>query len=116
MKNRKEKDPFQEYDKFWDELDKIEEAKEDEDYFKEKNLYKSNKVSKIDNDYKKMHNQKIQRWINGSAVFFFAGIGLIFWLMPASIGPSFFFRFQSIMLFVIFVVIILGILNKLKYK
>lgn len=32
----KEKDPYEEYDKFWDELDKAEEIRADEDYFKEK--------------------------------------------------------------------------------
>jgi hypothetical protein len=114
MSNKKEKDPFQEYDKFWDELDKIEEAKEDQDYFKDKNKdYGFKKVSQTNQDRFNQYSN-IQKRMSTLFLIFFLGIGLIFLMMPVGMGFPFFVRIPSIVFFLIFISIIVRILNKSK--
>jgi len=114
MSNKKEKDPFQEYDKFWDELDKIEEAKEDQDYFKDKNKdYGFKKVSQTNQDRFNQYSN-IQKRMSTLFLIFFLGIGLIFLMMPVGMGFPFFARIPSIVFFLIFISIIVRILNKSK--
>ena len=57
----KEKDPFAEYDKFWDEIDQAEDIKNDEDYFKDK-PYKNNR------NYHKSHKNQLNKMIGGFSI------------------------------------------------
>ena len=122
MSERKEKDPFAEYDKFWDELNEIDEIKDDEDYFKEKRKQKPYtfnsyyKQSKNHND--QANGQNIGKGFIVMFIFFvitFIFIGFIF--TPAfRMGMSFFFPIQSIFSFIFLITIVSFIIRKVKNK
>jgi hypothetical protein len=94
MRNYKEdtKDPFAEYDKFWDKLDEAEEIREDEDYFKERSIYKKQSFKKTDQEQmSKKARSVIQTYIAftvfGFMIFFifvgFINISRIFFFLPS---------------------------------
>lgn len=122
MSERNEKDPFAEYDKFWDELNEIDEIKDDEDYFKEKRKQKPYtfnsfyKQSKSNNG--QANGQNIVKGFTVMFVFFvisFIIIGLF--NMPVfRMGMSFFFPIQVIFSFIFFITIVSFILRKIKNK
>jgi lipopolysaccharide export LptBFGC system permease protein LptF len=103
MRNKQEetKDPFAEYDKFWDELDKAEEIKNDEDYFKERSIYKEQSNKKLNRNKKKPSTPVAFFIFLFLTIFIFAGdfrIGnLIFTLWPIIIFGSFVFIVLSIL-------------------
>jgi hypothetical protein len=122
MSERKEKDPFAEYDKFWDELNEIDEIKDDEDFFKDKRKQKPYSFESYYKETKKdgyyTHNNAAAKWIIGFMAFFFLGIGLItfFTIADFGFGMSLFFPIRVIFFFIFFVTIVSIIIRKAKYK
>lgn len=113
MRNNKEetKDPFAEYDKFWDELDKAEEIKDDEDYFKERSIYKNQNYKKTN---KNSFESNAKKASNVSILFFvFVFIALFAFVGGVRVN-SIIFLFLPIIMFGIIGFVILSILSKLK--
>lgn len=113
MRNDKEetKDPFAEYDKFWDELDKAEEIKNDEDYFKERSIYKDQKYKKFNKNKPGAKTTKIP---SVSIFFFIFGFVAIFIFALDSRMSNLIFTLLPIIVFGVFVFIILSIISRLK--
>ena len=122
MSERKEKDPFAEYDKFWDELNEIDEIKDDEDYFKDRRKQKPYSFGSYYKETKKdgyySHNNDIAKRIIGIMTFFFLGLGLItfFTISDFRIGMSIFFPIRIIFFFIFFITIVSIIIRKAKFK
>lgn len=118
MKNNQydEKDPYAEYDKFWDKLDEVEELKADEDYFKEKNRFKALDQPTNEDQRRIKHNQVIQIYIAMTVLFFIGGIVLLFIYAATNSLFNVISIIQSVILFGIISFIILKVLSKLKYK
>lgn len=115
MSKHVEKDPFQEYDKFWDKLDKTEDAKNDEDYFKDKKINSFQEMSRSDRD-KYRHNKMIEKFFFSSATIFVFGLFMMFIIVSRINSATIQSFLSSAVLFVIFASIVLSILKKLKYK
>ncbi len=115
MRKTTEKDPFQEYDKFWDELDKAEEIKNDEDYFKDKKINSFSDLSRTERD-KFRHNRMIDKFFFVSSVIFVLGFFMMFVMMSRNTAVTARSVFSSSILFFIFISIVLSVLKKLKYK
>ena len=122
MSERKEKDPFAEYDKFWDELNEIDEIKDDEDFFKDKRRQKPYSFESYYKEKRKdgyyTHHNSAAKWIIGFMAFFFLGIGLItfFTIADFGFGMSLFFPIRVIFFFIFFVTIVSIIIRKAKFK
>lgn len=115
MSKHVEKDPFQEYDKFWDALDSVEEAKNDEDYFKDKKFKTFNEMSRADRD-KYRHNRMIEKLFLGSTLLFVFGFFMLFVIVSRNSYSSIPSFVSSAILFMIFAGIVLSVIKKLKYK
>ncbi|BCR36380.1 hypothetical protein [Mariniplasma anaerobium] len=113
MENNKRevKDPFAEYDKFWDELDKAEEIRDDEDYFKERSIYKDQKYKKPN---KNKLNTKINVISNASILFFIFGFVVLFIFLGNFTMGRIMFVLPSFIIFGVFMFIVLSIISKLK--
>jgi hypothetical protein len=113
MRNNKEetKDPFAEYDKFWDELDKVEEIKDDEDYFKERSLYKNQNYKTINKNRLESESKKTPK---SSILFFVFGFIVLFAFVGGIRLDNVIFLFAPIIMFGIIGFVILSVLSKLK--
>lgn len=113
MRNNKQenKDPFAEYDKFWDELDKAEEIRDDEDYFKERSIYKDEKYKKVNKNKPYSNNKKLP---NTSIFFFIFGFVAIFLFAGNLKIGNIIFALLPIIMFGVFGYIILSIIARLK--
>ncbi|GEM_PF-2340400 len=122
MSERKEKDPFAEYDKFWDELNEIDEIKDDEDYFNDKRKQKpftfESYHKEIRNKGYYTQNHNVGKWLFSFMLFFFFGIGLfmLFTISDFGFGMSFFFPIRVIFFFIFFITIVSIIIRKAKNK
>ena len=122
MSERKEKDPFAEYDKFWDELNEIDEIKDDEDYFKEKRKQKPYTFNSYYRESKNKNRQGNEQNISQGFIvmilfFVFSFILLGLFIMPTfRMGMSFFFPIQSIFSVIFLITIVSFIIRKVKNK
>ncbi len=114
MKNKVDKDPFEAYDKFWDQLNEIEEIKSDDDYFKDKNNKEFKSLNQAER-HKEQHNKMMNRFFLGFFGLSFFGFFTLFIFISNRPMMTIRFTFQSIILFIIFAGIILKIIKKLKY-
>ena len=110
--NKKEtKDPFAEYDKFWDELDKAEEIRNDEDYFKEHSTYKKQTYDKSDQN---QINKMFKLMTTGAILFLIIGFILLFAFVGNFTFARLFFVIPSFFMFGLVMFVIISILSKLK--
>lgn len=108
-----EKDPFAEYDKFWDKLDEAEEIKADEDYFKDR-LSNQNQRS---NQFSKNQVHKMIKNFAGSSIFFVIfGFMMVFLFTDNYTISGVIFSLFTFVFFGIFAVAVITMLSKLKNK
>jgi fatty-acid desaturase len=107
MNERNEKDPFAEYDKFWDELNEIDEIKEDQDFFKKKD-YRFNRINQ----------EQYQKFGKIFVIGFISLFVFVFVLMIVQTARFFpmmgFTPIISVFSFIIFIIIIFKIFGRQK--
>lgn len=115
-----EKDPFAEYDKFWDELDEAEDIKADEDYFKERSVYKKqgytqdNKKQRYHRSNKNEFNKMIKGFSVGAIVFLIFGFMILVRFTGSLTVRRIIFVLPSFIFFGIFMSVVIFVLSKLK--
>jgi lipopolysaccharide export LptBFGC system permease protein LptF len=113
LRNKKEdmNDPFAEYDKFWDKLDEAEEIKEDEDYFKERSVYKNQTYKK---SKRNQMNKKTASKVSSSFLFIIFGFSILSMSMGRTNMGRIISSLSSFLVFGFVMFIIVSILSKSK--
>ncbi|MCD4826855.1 MAG: hypothetical protein K8Q99_03660 [Acholeplasmataceae bacterium] len=106
-----EKDPFAEYDKFWDELDEAEDIKNDEDYFKDKPSYTRKPHYQ---SHKNQLNKMIGGFSIGAIIFMVFGFMILVRFTGRLTMGRLLFVLPSFIFFGIFMSVLIFMLSKLK--
>lgn len=96
-KQRKEKDPFEKHDKFWDDLYKDEDIKSDEDYFKDKHR-QANKNQSTHN----LTKEQIMKMIRTTFIIIFIGTFIIPLIFMEGLFVNGSFIIMGIIFFIVF--------------